>query len=231
MICEIFSYNYIKLIYNYMDYSKSDSKNSNKEYIDTKNLNAEQKALIVKPEFNDTLMGSVGISSDVANVFKEPGFLNSDKVNRLVQNKSDSIVSSIPGVTPNMMVSLKKIRETNPFFIWIYKSIYYILILFIIILINCNILFIIQNSTKDIIDKWFPSDGKEYPYKNESNIDPGDDEGKPDCDSEDKKDCPAFARLGKFVKEGITTAVNTTVEETHKAATAVSEYVIYLSIK
>ena len=82
---------------------------------------------------------------------------------------SSGMLNSV-GVTPNMVASLKIASETNPFLIWIYTTLYYIVIICIVVLINCNIFFLIRHASDEkLMNLWFPTKCNEYPFGTGSN--------------------------------------------------------------
>ena len=148
------------------------------------NVDEMKKMLLADPDLAETLAESVGIPPELLSLYRRHP--------RSVGEATDHILSRIPGVSPNMVRAYKRARETNPFFIWIYKTLYYTAIVALVVLINCNILFIIQNATKrDIIDKWFPSDIKTLPY--------GTDDNYPHHDPEKNNNLPALSRFGNWI--------------------------------
>lgn len=82
---------------------------------------------------------------------------------------SSSMLNSV-GISPNIMPSLKKTSITYPFIIWIYTTLYYIIIVCIVILINCNIYFLISYASDEkLMNLWFPTKCDDYPFGTNDN--------------------------------------------------------------
>ena len=104
------------------------------------------------------------ISNPFSSVTDSNNLATSADINSTLPVKPEENPEKNPEKNPDNTDSLKQSYKTNPFLMWIYKIIYYILIVCIIILINCNILFILKNASTPLMDTWFPEKCAEYPF-------------------------------------------------------------------